>query len=641
VYTLPIAENPALVPLGFPAREGLKVSEDVAALGLQLLRAAPREIVKFGYPDRTQIGYGEYRHNLPAYMYSLVHNVRITTSDMTYFISPDDLGDLALLPIAPPSTFLSFEGKLDVETTNSIIKFYNATPLSGRQKTGYIWQPTDWDILPALAKYKPLKTVQTYAGYCNPKALLYSKRILVWISTILHLHKYPAYTDADHLNTIAHYEVEALMGVDDVGNQMEMDVEPLRDHFDGEIFGFKSAIKSVKSRVLVDMKYDRETRLAVHPWLQSTEFEETFPQTDGLLFPYYPALTKDDPQTVPDFIDTFIAKSVADSLEDVVLELRTIRAEWGVICSTDFGREVTHLVTCLRLALESQARCLPIIRDNHLVGCVLSGGGFTIDISRQGYRPVSRADLMTAYPRMGLHEIALTEIGRLMGGKAKEEVTLVATMWELHLLLINSKVEEMKKAGIIEAAKALRFNGYKSWGVNLSTLEQAFTLIRLPMPLTIEHQLPIHYSKLLSVDKAELVWSCFGGMAPSFRVPGGKRFKLEEDMVYELPGRTKRGDAAAGKLVRISVHDKPLEFAIKDLKSVLTEKSIDNPLIAPKVKRSESSHNRAFMGEEGGKLLELLREFTGVEMVKGGGSKTKRDDDEGVPRKRVRADLDY
>jgi len=68
-----IATNPAIIPLGVPITEDkLKPSEDVAALGLKMLRIAPTNVTPQVLADMAQIGYGDYLVNFPAFVYSLV-----------------------------------------------------------------------------------------------------------------------------------------------------------------------------------------------------------------------------------------------------------------------------------------------------------------------------------------------------------------------------------------------------------------------------------------------------------------------------------------------------------------------------------------------------------------------------------------
>jgi hypothetical protein len=641
VYDKPLSENSAIFCLGHRKEdERLKVSEDIAALGLNMFRAAPSEISMFAVPDAHQLGYGEYIANLPAFIYSYVFSSKITAHDSTYYVEPADLEekDISLMPLNPPETFLTFQTKLDAETTAGVIQFYDATQISGVGQPGFVWQPKNWDLIPKLQKYRPTKICNVPRTFANPQALLYSKRIVALLSALFHLHKYPAYTDLDHFNNLEGiYKIEQTL--DNDGMTIDS-IEDLREHEDREVCTFPVTRQNGrKHRMTIDMSYDRTTRSTVAPWLNHLSFIDNLPQADGLYCPFYDALAKDDTKTVPDFFERYLVKSLGGSLEDAIFEARSLRGEWGVLASTSFGRQVTHMVAILDLALQGQCRAVPVFRNGNLQGMLLSGAGYTIDVGREGFRPTSRANLTMAIPHAGLHEAAISKIAQKVPLAVRETIKSASTMWELHCLLIESRIAETDKATVVEAAKNLEF-GERSWPVNLLTMEQAFTLIRLPMPLVIENNLPIHWSKILCVDKTELVWSCFGGMAPSFRVPGGKRFKLSEEMTYELPSGTRGREATMAKLVRIAVFDKPLELAIRDIRSVMEDQSIDNPLGMSRVKRSESSHNKAFIGEDGTKLLGLLREFVGLDKL-AGGSKTKRtDDDEGSVLKKRRG-MDY
>jgi hypothetical protein len=405
-----------------------------------------------------------------------------------------------------------------------------------------------------------------------------------------------------------------------------------------EVFGKKGG-KSAHKQLLVDMTHDRATRLGVPFYLREQNFEATFPQTYGLLVPFYAALAKDDKETVPDFFDRYLNKSLGESIEEVVDTLRDIRSAWGVACSTVFGQQVTHLVKVIDIALQAQARPIPIITDGQYLGCAISGAGFTIVKANREYRPWARAELMASWPKVGIHKISLAKIAMKVAANQRPKVMACTSMWELHSLMIEAKVKETDRAEIITAAKGLLFEGHKSWQVNLSNLKKAFSLVRSTDELKDSDRLPIHSSTVLSTGRIELVWSCFGGMAPSFKVPGGKNFKLSEDMMYDLPGKDPK-KKEKGRIVRISVTDKPLEIAVKDLKTVIESQSIDNPLVMSRVKRSESSHNKAFMGDDGATLLVYLRELVGLE-ASGNSSKKRKADDSGEGSSKKKARFAY
>jgi hypothetical protein len=311
-------------------------------------------------------------------------------------------------------------------------------------------------------------------------------------------------------------------------------------------------------------------------------------------------------------METYFLKCLGDTTEEIIEGLREFRSAWGNIHRTTTGVMLSFLAICIRVALQAQARVYPIFESGSFVGVVLSGSAFTIDLEGTVYRPVSRETLSPVIALADSHAIALVAISKKAGNDAQQKRVLASTsMVELREILRAVWTIEMAKDDVLRLAKGLRFKKTDApWGINVNTLTKALTLITQPA-LPLESNLPLHNSMLFESDRTKVVWSCFGGMAPSFRIPGGRPMSLTGPMTVPQRG-------AGGKKVddihvsKVACRNVILEVAIRDLKEMMDLKEILNPFGTPNQKASQMNQDRFFSGDDGKAIIALLRSSCGV-----------------------------
>jgi len=251
---------------------------------------------------------------------------------------------------------------------------------------------------------------------------------------------------------------------------------------------------------------------------------------------------------------------------------------------------MSHLYVGIRLAIEGQCLCRPLYEDNVYLGFTLLGAGFTVEINRVPYRPGSKADLVTAIEKTGSNVSILTAIMDTIGVEEEDEKELfknIKTMWALRKAIKDYGVTEEDKRRVIEMAKMLRF-AEKHWKSNPEDFAHAAELLCKPgsiddIPANAD-DLPIHPSYLYSSDAKAVVWSCFGGIAPTFRITGGTKISLDGDLTYTRSIGAGRGGLQKEtlKMTELSCGFVVLDKAIEDLKVMTDEKSILNPLAQPR-----------------------------------------------------------
>lgn len=112
------SQNPAIVLIGAPNQSNVKVSEAISELGLNLLRTSPSQARIVAYPDVNQYRYGDYLHNLLAFLYSKVHNVKTTNQEAVYPLRYVDMaGEKTITKDIPDP---KNKGKTISETTTKV-----------------------------------------------------------------------------------------------------------------------------------------------------------------------------------------------------------------------------------------------------------------------------------------------------------------------------------------------------------------------------------------------------------------------------------------------------------------------------------------------------------------------------------------
>lgn len=361
----------------------------------------------------------------------------------------------------------------------------------------------------------------------------------------------------------------------------------------------------------IKYKFDDETHLCYTT-------PEDIPNTHGLFCAYIGKLAKWDKDAVPEFLHDHVLLSLGEDDTDIRDALRDLRGAWGVLNKTEWGMELAHIATCFRLALVCQARCIPIIENKKYTGCVISGAGFTIQTNNKVYTPVDYDTLLKAVKGAQLHDVAIKKVIDMV--QTTNEVKLamygrIKSMARLQTELQNSGVREIDMIELMKYARLLTFPGEKSWSINVNTLTKAFDTIANP-EMSLEGY-PIHPNLLFSTKRSHVVWSCFGAMAPSFRIPGGRSLDLSKELKVTVSSNV-RGRKTEQKQVafsKVACRNLPLDRALRDLDLVITEQTILSPFAQANIRRSTANMDRFFQGDQGIQVIAGLRKLCGISEI--------------------------
>jgi hypothetical protein len=307
----------------------------------------------------------------------------------------------------------------------------------------------------------------------------------------------------------------------------------------------------------------------------------------------------------------------------------SIQRAWGNVEKTEAGNVLAHIVKTMEIALEGQARAIPLFTEGSYRGTIVSGTGWSASWDEEIVTAKSYTTLVDAVNVGNPHNSALDAILAAIGNNEAwtvEARTRVTSMNSLRRLLKVAWTNATVKGVAAIQGPRLSF-GERPWPINVDTLTRAMSLIRDAGTnhdfLNNIDDLPIHHSMLMEDDNISIIWSCFGGMAPSFKIPHGRLQKLDSSMTVEVPGR--RGDEKKTVAVsRVGVRNVLLPQAIADLKWTINEKSIQNPFGQGQMRASQQHQDRFFDGTQGKQLIARLREMAGVVTTQGSSTQKRK-----------------
>jgi hypothetical protein len=344
---------------------------------------------------------------------------------------------------------------------------------------------------------------------------------------------------------------------------------------------------------------------------------EDIPATDGLYAPYIPSLAMWDARAVPDFINDFCLTSLGETPSEIKEEIEDLRRAWGILCKTEWGKALSHIAIMLRMSLKAQARCVPVFADETYKGCIISGFGYEITVNGRTYTPVPEDELRETVLKADTHTMALHKIIGLIASSPEEQKLMeerIKSSARLREELLRAEMREIDSMELARYTRLLKFPDERFWSINVNSLTRAFDLIvNKDLPLD---GLPIHHSQMRSLNRNHLVWSCFGGMAPTFLIPGGRIIDLTSELKIAIT-RNVRGKSSSTESAfsKVACRNVPLDKALRDLDRVVDEKKIQSPFAQPNVRRSQPNQDRFFSGDQGIQIVAGLRKMCMISEV--------------------------
>lgn len=627
------------VHLGFPNTADLEVSEYLKTRGINLLRAEPMDLSINCVRDFVQLGYDDYIGSIAAFMLSMATGKPVPLTSTGFTVKfPAAL----VLPLCPPPVILSFSTAIS-EVMDNIrstegweVSDYRSGRTSGLLVAGY-----KWTEIAQLLQYKSERKCPTTDNETNPSTLPYALMLLKIATSFITLHTYPSAHDQSHYENLSEFygfeNAEMSKGKEAADNMDEDDDEEEGRYV--RIFGDKMKLPPYKKGFAVKYKGEWTVTQTGVAWASVLDH---IPANKGLFLPYVSELANFDTRKVISVVERRFLCALGEDAEEILMVFEKLKAEWGVLGRTEFGKQLTHLYTCIELAIEGQSVCKPYLDGGIYKGCVLLGCGFTLSRNGKSFRPVGHQALKGAIIDAGSNSAVLRKIANIASLKEKEEfVQKVKSMGDLRGQAAVWNIDSEDRQKILQLARQLSFNE-TSLGINPSSFELVARFYSDTSMM--ENELPIHYSVIFDSNRDHAIWSAFGAMAPSFRIQSGTTLNLTKSWKGKTVTREGGKQETTGNVTRIACNNVVLKKALQDLDEMKETKEILNPLAKSGAKRSQFNQMRFFANKDFDRVVASLRVISDASLVDDN-RKRKRDiDDEdvenGAARRKGALDLD-
>jgi hypothetical protein len=488
---------------------------------------------------------------------------------------------------------------------DDVLKTVGYTQVKYKGKDIIIIERPSVALLRHVATMGAISTCPAPANSANLEALGTLTLVQRIFSNFLRTHHYPAFRTPEHMNQVARLEIEEGVASGKRKALPSSQAAARKKTRSGVVTATPDPDENMEDTDADTHAPSQDVFYALPPDPDSVGWGsiDQIPHCHGIFVPFVLDLADPDKKMVPSVIRRYFLGCLGHNTETIRVVMRAIDSAWGILSYTDVGHELAHLAKCIDLSLVAQAQCFPLFEDERYNGCVILGAGFTIISGEESFVPVDYDTLHGRVEAFGTHRTALTAIALHAGVDINillrlDDGTPIDSMYKLALVLQGMRMTEATKDDILKLAIHLHFG--KSWQFNFTALEGALGLLVDDKPLPSD--LPIHCSVLFSSNRVELVWSCFGPMAPSPHYPSTPSFDLTK----------------VARPNHINFHHVRLSQAIADIKTVISSRRITVPTNR---KRSGPYKDTRYETNEAKAIMAHLTKLVGtVDVIEGTGA---------------------
>lgn len=561
--------------LAHPAEANISqtVSPAVKDRGLSYFKAKPCDVQVAVLPYSIQPGYMCYVKNLCAFM-------EATLSGRDTFICNRGYPTTEvphLLPIPIPSLIYDYPKALPNNKVEKLRE--HSTQIDGMGKSkSYVMQDVTLEKVRALVDSDKTINAKTrhVIGTVNLDALKSVFVIQKILSAFLLTHVYPAFR---HSDDIAPQDDTDLMTVVTKKRKISTssyvacvsDINKyIEESSEDEMEEREESEDPEPDRTDIQLTKAKPTRITGPTWGS----KETIPNASGLYVPYVKDLSVADTVTLPTLIANTFVRSLSSTQQGMFEQLEKLRSAWGLIATTEFGHEVSHLSKCIDIALQAQAAIYPVYHNNIYEGSVIFGAGFNISVRGKSIEPIAYADLQALVSESSAHSKAIREITQAVD-QGPDIFAECDSMRALSAIVKGLGLDEITRQTIIKAAHKLSFV-QKYWSTSIPNIMQMVELL-FDSEKEISVDIAMHPNYLFSSDRVEMVLSAFGHQAPTFMISGGQKCELK----VEQPPKN------------FHVRTTTVENAVLDMKYLIENGYITNNVANLSSKHRDHSINSA------------------------------------------------
>lgn len=371
------------------------------------------------------------------------------------------------------------------------------------------------------------------------------------------------------------------------------------------------------------------------------------PAGPGIVFPYFERSIIPSRFALPRlFQQVGFIRTLGATEKEYLDTWRTFRVDLQSLSDTEFGCAMSHIMTGVKLSLESQNRMFVVVDEGQYMGFCLLGTKVCVDIAGTVHRSQPASAMSAALGRMRTHSSAMRELCTILsaadisGTETQEEVSTIPGSAGLYREISKRKIDKATMTRIHGFYRGLRFPEAYLQPTARHITEGLFALSN-----GVDH-LPNHPrfvpdNRQVMADPLFCFLALFGPEAPSPINVKGKSYQIPpvKEKKHDKPA-----DDAAEMLKRqepinrFFVEEKkrfecgiltmkPILVAYEDWKTALKEKAVKmNPSERAKVHR-----NLVFTGPQT-RVYEIALSLLASSKQKG--KRKADDDDEGESKKR-------
>jgi hypothetical protein len=626
IYLAASSPNPATTHAYFKQR------------GLDGLTHAP--INQLGIHGRAflrEVAYDGYFRNIDVFLAATNRKVKIPTFDEDAELAlervpvliPHEIPSLIYLPLK------EFSPEQEESFMHKIRDYQPIKKVTGKTTTYILQHP---DIRKAMTFLKSSKDgIIAPEGVWTPLMFASYSFLLVIITEFLKTNTYPAFISEDNRGDFDGGEV--------LLDKVAMDRLPsLKDEkvlkkmrMDDGISLFDDAEGDDDDADMDDNAYEmsfltmRRAVLFAKPSPMPLEFNlgspSEVPKLPGRVFPYFDRMNVPDNQTIRNIVSSFFLRNLGQTRNEQIGAFKIFRLGWERVARTPQGGILVHLLSGIRLALETQTRMFAVYRNQSYSGFVLLGAMWSVSVDNRTYDWGSTEDLQAEVAKMSSHEYAVGKICEVLSrcevmvgsheGPAvpitSKDVLSAKQMWEE---IQKRKIEGDNEMAIKNVLGMVSYSrSYRE--ISAHSLCWLFKSVNITDGSPITDDTPLYLSPTFSLysDRLFQLLCTFGPDAPSLYNASGATYTIPKvpagDPNNDVDGKGKK------VLPVLLVSMKSVQVAYADLKKVLKDRVIKMDL----AERAGKNRNVVIRFDGRDQVYEELREC--LNLCEGTGAKRK------------------
>jgi len=601
----------------------------------------------FGRPFSRELAYDGYTRNIDVFIAATNHKAKISTNVDAAELFMEKIEHI--IPLSSPRVAISPVKKLSSDQVDVMMaKLVDEEP--SKEVKGSM-------TFIVLAKPNPKKAMiytrisaenvqvpehtwspATYASYCFCLAV---------VTEFLKTNTYPAFISETQIQETTDF-ADFVSDIDTVtcsdvneypvkrtkwkaqenGDQMEVDDEEVPS----EVYVF--SWKELRGAVLV-------AKPSPIPLVYNVGSPAEVPELPGRCFPYFDRMNIPDATTIRSVMSAYFLRNMGGTREEQMNTFKFFKKGWEILVKTDVGAAMAHILTGVRLALETQTRLFIVIRSDQYAGFVLLGARWSISLHNQVYVAQSAEELRAEVNKMSSHSYAIAKIAqelspcmmRIGAAQGPPKAIVAAdlpsaiSLWKA---IQERVIEKEARERITEVLGLVAYTrSYKQ--VDARSLSWMFAELAKDTIPDLPEGTPLYVPATFELfhEKSFQLLCTFGPNAPSLYNSSGTVFKIPASADKDPNNEMVEGKKRAKLLPYLLVALKSVKAAHDDLIKVMRDKQIRIDL----AERAGKNRNVLIGGEGRDLLYEEIRKCVHATVT---GSKRKAGEVVGSSPKRSR-----